>query len=160
MEHKHTLSVIVENKPGVLQRVAGLFTRRGFNIDSLAVGTTEDPLLSRMTIVVQGDDQIVEQVTKQLYKQIDVIKVFDLPKETSIERELLLIKVGCNKKNQPEILQLAEVFKCPIVDMSDTALIIEAVGDSVKIKNIEEALSKFGIKEIVRTGRIGMLREI
>lgn len=160
MEHKHTLSVIVENKPGVLQRVAGLFTRRGFNIDSLAVGTTEDPKLSRMTIVVEGDDQIVEQVTKQLYKQIDVIKVFDLPKETSIERELLLIKVSCNKKNQPEILQLAEVFKCPIVDMSDTSLILEAVGDNAKIKNIEEALSKFGIKEIVRTGLIGMLREI
>lgn len=159
MEHKHTLSVIVENKPGVLQRVAGLFTRRGFNIESLAVGTTEDPKLSRMTIVVEGDDQIVEQVTKQLYKQIDVIKVFDLPKETSIERELLLIKVSCNKKNQPEILQLAEVFKCPIVDMSGTSLILEAVGDNAKIKNIEETLSKFGIKEIVRTGRIGMLRD-
>jgi acetolactate synthase-1/3 small subunit len=155
---KHTISVIVENKPGVLSRVSGLFSRRGFNIESLAVGTTEDPNISRMTIVVEGDERELEQITKQLYKLIDTLKVFDLPKEKAVERELVLIKVAANEKNRREITEIVEIFKGKILDVAEDSLTIEITGDEGKVKGAEKLLSKFGIKELVRTGKIALLR--
>ncbi|MDY6780233.1 MAG: acetolactate synthase small subunit, partial [Halobacteria archaeon] len=127
-ENEHTLSVLVENKPGVLSRVAGLFTRRDFNIDSLAVGETEDPEYSRMTIVVKGDDKEVEQVIKQLNKIINVIKVSDLTDDDSVNRELALIKVSSDAEKRSEIMQIVETFRAKIVDVGQEALVIEATG--------------------------------
>ncbi len=153
---KHTISVIVENKPGVLHRVSGLFSRRGFNIESLAVGTTEKPKTSRITIVVDGDEQTLEQITKQLYKQIDVLKVFDLPAEEAIERELALIKVHANEKTRGEITQIANMFKARIVDVAEDSLTIEVSAEKEKVENMQKLLTKFGIKELVRTGKIAL----
>ncbi len=155
---KHTISVLVENKPGVLARVAGLFSRRGYNIESLAVGTTENEAVSRMTIVASGDDLVLEQITKQLYKLIDVIKVFDIPKEVAVERELVLIKVSCNEKTRPEIVEIVDIFRGRIVDVSEGAVTIELTGEESKIDGIEKLLKKFGIKELVRTGKIALQR--
>lgn len=153
---KHTISVIVENKPGVLHRVSGLFSRRGFNIESLAVGTTEREDISRITIVVEGDEQTLEQITKQLYKQIDVLKVFDLPPEKLIERELALIKVHANEKTRGEITQIVDMFKARIVDVSENAVIIEVSTEKEKVENMQKLLEKFGIQELVRTGKIAL----
>ncbi|MDD5382934.1 MAG: acetolactate synthase small subunit [Candidatus Margulisbacteria bacterium] len=155
---KHTISVIVENKPGVLQRVAGLFSRRGFNIDSLAVGTTEKPDISRMTIVVDGDEQTLEQITKQLHKQIDILKVFDLPYEQAVERELALIKVHANDKTRGEITQIVDIFKAKIVDVSEDSVIIEVSAEKEKVESMQKLLEKFGIQELVRTGKIALQR--
>lgn len=155
---KHTISVLVENKPGVLARVAGLFSRRGYNIESLAVGTTENEAVSRMTIVASGDDLVLEQITKQLYKLIDVIKVFDIPKEVAVERELVLIKVSCNEKTRPEIVEIVDIFRGRIVDVSEGAVTIEMTDEENKIDGIEKLLKKFGIKELVRTGKIALQR--
>lgn len=155
---RHTLAVLVDNKSGVLARVAGLFSRRGYNIDSLAVGVTEDPEISRMTIVVQGDDHVLEQVTKQLNKLIDVIKVIDLKQEDSVSRELAFIKVGTNSEVRSEIIQIADVFRAKVIDVGMDSLIIEVTGDESKINAIENLLARFDIKEIVRTGKIAMKR--
>ncbi|MBU2617341.1 MAG: acetolactate synthase small subunit [Euryarchaeota archaeon] len=155
---KHTLSVLVENKPGVLARVSGLFSRRGFNIDSLAVGVTENPEISRMTIVVEGDDRVLEQVTKQLNKLIDVIKVSDLMAEESVERELVMIKVVAEPKMRSEIMQIADIFRARIVDVSPKTLIIEVTGDEAKVSAMESLLKQFGIKELVRTGKVALNR--
>jgi acetolactate synthase I/III small subunit len=155
---KHTISVIVENKPGVLQRVAGLFSRRGFNIESLAVGETEDPNVSRMTIVVEGDEQTLEQITKQLHKLIDTLKVFDLPTDQAIERELALIKVHANEKTRGEITQIVEIIGAKIVDVTDNAIIIELSAEKEKIESLQKLLEKFGIQELVRTGKIALQR--
>jgi acetolactate synthase-1/3 small subunit len=155
---KHTISVIVENKPGVLSRVAGLFARRGFNIESLAVGVTEVPSVSRMTIVAEGDERDLEQITKQLYKLIDTLKVFDLPAEKAVERELILIKVAANDKNRQEITQIADIFRGKIVDVAENSMTIEITGDESKVNGAEKLLSKFGIKELVRTGKIALQR--
>lgn len=155
---KHTLSVTVENKPGVLTRVATLFRRRGYNIDSLTVGTTENPDVSRMTIVVEGDDRIIEQVTKQLYKLIDVIKIIDITEEKSVDRELVLVKVKADTNNRAEIVQIVDIFRARIVDIGRSSLIIEATGDTGKIDAIEDSLKPFGIIELVRTGKIAMVR--
>ncbi|MFH1347770.1 MAG: acetolactate synthase small subunit [Candidatus Margulisiibacteriota bacterium] len=155
---KHTISVIVENKPGVLHRVSGLFSRRGFNIESLAVGTTEKPDVSRMTIVVEGDDQVLEQITKQLYKQIDVLKVFDLPEQQAIERELALIKVHANEKTRQEITQIVDIFKARIVDVAEGSLTIEVSAEKHKVEDMQKLLEKFGIQELVRTGKIALQR--
>ena len=155
---KHTISVIVENKPGVLSRVSGLFARRGFNIESLAVGVTEDPNISRMTIVAEGDERDLEQITKQLYKLIDTIKVFDLPKDIAVERELALIKVATNEKTRPEINQIVEIFRARIVDVAEDAMVIEISDEESKVEGIEKLLRKFGIKELVRTGKIALQR--
>lgn len=155
---KHTISVIVENKPGVLSRVSGLFSRRGFNIESLAVGTTEDPTMSRMTIVVEGDESDLEQITKQLYKLIDTLKVFDLPAEKAIERELVLIKVAANEKNRQEITQIADIFRAKVVDVAENSMTLEITGDESKVEGAVKLLSKFGIKELVRTGKIALQR--
>ncbi|MGB3908161.1 MAG: acetolactate synthase small subunit [Methanomethylovorans sp.] len=155
---KHTLAVLVENRYGVLSRVAGLFARRGYNIDSLAVGITEDPTISRMTIVVRGDDLVLEQVTKQLNKLIDVIRVTDLGTEDTVERELVLIKVNADVKNRSEIMQIADIFRAKIIDVASKSMVIEITGDENKIKAIEQLLKPFGIKEMVRTGKIALRR--
>ena len=155
---KHTISVVVENKPGVLSRVANLFARRSFNIESLAVGVTENPAISRMTIVVSGDEKTLEQITKQLYKLIDVLKVYDLPQDKAVDRELVLVKVGANEKTRQEITQIVDIFRGRIVDVADTSLTIELTGDEGKIIGAEKLLSKYGIKELVRTGKIALQR--
>lgn len=155
---KHTLSVLVENHAGVLSRVAGLFSRRGFNIDSLAVGVTENPEISRMTIVVDGDDYTVEQVSKQLNKLIDVIKLKQLDRADSVSRELALIKVAASASTRAEIIQIVEIFRAKIVDVSKNTLTIEAAGSTDKVAALEDMLRQFGIKEIVRTGTIAIER--
>ncbi|MCD6207060.1 MAG: acetolactate synthase small subunit [Methanosarcinales archaeon] len=155
---KHTLAVLVENKPGVLARVSGLFSRRGFNIESLAVGTTEDPDTSRMTIVVRGDDRVLAQVTSQLGKLIDVISVSDLPASESVDRGLALIKVSADSRTRSEIMQIADIFRAKIIDVGSETLIIEVTGDKSKIEAITNMLGRFGIRELVRTGRIAMSR--
>lgn len=157
---KHTLAVLVENKPGVLTRVAGLFSRRGFNIESLAVGVTENRDTSRITIVVSGDDHILEQVMKQLYKLIEVIKVSDLPKDEAVYRELVLIKVGVNPSTRSEVMQIVDIFRAKIIDVGTKSLVVEVTGDSSKINAMEQLLQPFGIKEMARTGEIAMNRGV
>ncbi|MFH1541960.1 MAG: acetolactate synthase small subunit [bacterium] len=154
---KHTISVIVENKPGVLHRVSGMFSRRGFNIESLAVGTTAKPNVSRMTIVVTGDDLVLEQITKQLYKQIDVLKVFDIPDVEAIDRELILVKVKItDKKDLNEITKLAEMFQGKVVNVTPESAILEVSAEKEKIEDLQKLLDKFGIIELVRTGKIAL----
>lgn len=155
---KHTLAVLVENKSGVLSRVASLFSRRGYNIDSLAVGVTEDPDISRITIVVHGDDHVLEQVTKQLNKLIDVIKVSDIGADDAVERELALIKVAADVETRAEIIQIANIFRARIVDVAPKSMTVEVTGDEGKIQAIEKLLRQFGIKEMVRTGKIALVR--
>ena len=155
---KHTVSVLVQNKPGVLTRTAGLFSRRGYNIESLTVGVTENEAVSRMTIVVAGDDTVVEQVTKQLNKLIEVIKVSDLTKESYVNRELVLIKVAAESSNRAEIMQIVNIFRARIVDVAPKSLIIEATGDEGKLLALIGMLKQFGIKEIVRTGTLALGR--
>lgn len=155
---KHTLSVLVENKSGVLSRVASLFSRRGYNIDSLAVGVTEDPEISRITLVVHGDDRVLEQVTKQLNKLVDVIKVSDFSSDDAVERELALIKVSADSENRAEIVQIADIFRARVIDVSPRSMVIEVTGDDGKVDAIEKLLRQFGIKEVVRTGKIAMVR--
>ena len=157
-EPKHTLSVLVENKSGVLARISGLFSARGFNIDSLAVGETEDPTVSRMTIVVKGDENILEQVEKQLNKLVDVIKVSDYMESAHLERDLALIKVTADKHNRSELLQVVDIFRAKIVDVAPDSLIVEATGDEHKILALLGMLEPFGIKEMCRTGIVAMAR--
>lgn len=156
--YKHTLSVTVENRPGVLTKVATLFRRRGYNIDSLTVGRTESPDISRMTIVVEGDDKVIEQVSKQLHKLVDVIKIVDITQDKAVERELALIKVKADTTVRSEIVQIADIFRGRIVDISKNSLIIEVTGDEGKIDALEDSLRSFGILELVRTGKIAMVR--
>lgn len=154
---KRTLAVLVENQPGVLSKVAGLFGRRGFNIDSLAVGVTEDPEVSRMTIVVDGDEYTVEQVSKQLYKLMDVIEVEDIT-ENSVIRELALIKVKAPPSVRNDVIQVVNIFRAKVVDIFTESITIEITGDSEKIAAIENVLKTFGIQETVRTGAIAISR--
>ena len=154
---RRTIAALVENKPGVLARVAGLFRRRGFNIESLAVGVTERDDISRMTIVVSGDDKTLEQVTKQLNKLIEVLKVSDLS-ENSVERELALIKVTATPQTRGEIIEIANIFRGRIVDVARDSLIIEITGDEDKINAFINLMRQYGIKEISRTGKIAMQR--
>jgi len=155
---KHTLSVLVENKAGVLTRVASLFARRGFNIDSLAVGTTEDPTLSRMTIVVDAEDMLIEQITKQLHKLINVLKIQDLDPKEMIDRELVLFKVNALPERRHEIIEIANVFRGNIVDVGRNSLTIEATGSGDKLSAMEDLLRAYGIKELARTGKIALAR--
>jgi acetolactate synthase-1/3 small subunit len=155
---KHTLSVLVENKPGVLTRVAGLFARRGFNIDSLVVAETENEAVSRMTITVDEQDQPVEQVTKQLHKLINVLKITDLDPTGSVERELLLVKVRADAESRSAIMQMVEIFRAKIVDVSAEVLIIEMTGARDKVTAFMELLTPFGVVEMMRTGRMAMSR--
>jgi acetolactate synthase-1/3 small subunit len=157
-DSKHTISVLVENRAGVLARIAGLFSARGYNIDSLAVGETEDPTISRMTIVVKGDESVLEQVEKQLNKLIDIIKVSDYKQIPHIERDLALIKVRADKLNRSELLQIADVFRAKIVDVSSGSVIVEATGSEEKIEALISMLDSFGIQEVSRTGIVAMAR--
>lgn len=159
MLEKHTISALVENHFGVLCRISGLFSSRGFNINSLSVGETEDPSISRMTIVVRGDDQVLEQVVKQLNRLIDVIRVIDITQGQFIERELALIKVNANANTRSEIIQISEVFRTNIVDVTPTSMTIEVTGKEDKILAIINMLRTFGIKEIARTGTVALLRD-
>lgn len=156
---KHTLSVLVEDEAGVLTRIAGLFARRGFNIESLAVGPAEQMGVSRITMVVPGDDQIIEQLTKQLYKLINVLKVQDVTEIPSVERELMLLKVNALAANRSEVIELAQIFRAKVVDVSEETLTIEVAGDPGKMVAIVQMLNKFGIREIARTGKISLTRE-
>lgn len=155
---RHTISVLVENKAGVLARIANLFSARGYNIDSLAVGETEDPSISRMTIVVRGDERILEQIEKQLNKLIDVIKVSDFIQTEHLERDLILIKVNADKNSRSEIMQIVDIFRAKIVDVANDSVIIEMTGTEEKIKAFVEIVRPFGIKEMVRTGIVAMGR--
>jgi acetolactate synthase-1/3 small subunit len=155
---KHTIAVLVENKAGVLTRISGLFARRGFNIDSLAVGPTDDPKISRVTIVVDGDDYTAEQVTKQLGKLIDVLKVRKLQAADIIRRELLMIKVELSEGQRSEIIDIAKIMDCEIVDISHTTLTLEHSDWPEKIDLLIDLLSKYRILEITRTGTIALQR--
>lgn len=155
---RHTISVLVENKAGVLARVVGLFSARGFNIDSLAVGETEDPAISRMTIVVRGDEAILEQVEKQLNKLIDVIKVSDFAGMPHLERDLALIKIHAEKSKRSEIMQVVDIFRAKIVDASSDTVIVEITGDEDKIQAFIRMIQPFGIKEMIRAGVVAMAR--
>jgi acetolactate synthase-1/3 small subunit len=155
---KRVLSVLTENRAGVLSRISGLFSRRGFNIDSLAVGTTEDESVSRMTIVVDGDDYIVEQVSKQLNKLIDVIKIKRLDDADTVSRELALIKVAANSETRSDIIQIVDIFRAKIIDVSHETLTIEMTGSSDKQRAIFDLLAPFGIKEMVKTGMVSIQR--
>ena len=154
---KHTVAILVEDLPGVMARVAGLFTRRGFNIDSIAVGHSETPGISRMTIIVNGDEQVLEQIMKQLNKLIDVIRVRDIPSDNIIERELVLVRVHVESLPvRSEIIQLVEIFKAKVVYVERNALTIEMSGDEEKVNGLLNLLKPFGISEIVRTGMIAI----
>lgn len=155
---KHVLSVLVENKSGVLSRVAGLISRRGFNIETLSVGPTEDPTMSRITITMEADEVAYEQITKQLHKLISVYKITDLTQEAAIERELVLFKVHVTPDTRMEIYMIADVFRGQIVDYGKNSLTIEITGSEGKLKAMEDALRAYGIKEIIRTGVIAMSR--
>jgi len=157
---KHIISVEVENRFGILARIASLFSARGFNIDSLAVGETEDPTVSRITMVVPGDNQVIEQVIKQLRKLIDVIKVVDLTSKPTVTRELILARVNARGKDRDEIMRLVEIFRARIVDVHPESLTLEVTGDEEKINGILTLLKPFGIKKLVRTGKVALLREI
>jgi len=155
---RHTIAVIVENKSGVLTRIAGLFSRRSFNIDGLSVGATDNPEYSRMTITVEGDDEVLEQVIKQLSKLINVIRVSELAPAESVERELAIIKVTADKDSRSEIMQIVNIFRAKIIDVSARSMIIEVTGDEEKINAIVQLLRQFGIKEMARTGKVSMIR--
>ncbi len=155
---EHVISVLVENKFGVLAHIAGMFSGRGFNIDSLAVGETEDPSVSRMTIVVRGDDRVVEQILKQLNRQVSVIEAKDLSQEMHIERELVLLKITTTPKNRREVIEIADIFRSKVVDVQHQSLTIEAVGSGAKISALIDLLKPYGIRQLVRTGRIAVAR--
>ena len=155
---KHTLSVLVENESGVLTRIAGLFARRGFNIESLSVGPAEQKNISRITMVVPGDDKTIEQLTKQLYKLINVRKVQDITTLPNVGRELMLLKVRFTEETRTEIMDIAKVFNARIVDLASKCLTIEVTGEPEKILALEQLLQKFGILEIAKTGKIVLLR--
>lgn len=155
----HTISILVENKFGAFNRIAGLFAAKGYNIDSLTVGPTEDETVSRMTIVTHGDDQIIEQIIKQLNKLIDTIKVVDLTFDSFVERELVLIKVQTTPETRSEIMQIAEIFRAKVVDISPKTLTLEATGSQLKVEAIIKMVKPFGIKELARTGRVALKRE-
>jgi len=156
---KHTISLLVENKFGAFNRIAGLFSAKGYNIDSLTVGPTEDDSVSRMTIVTHGDDNIIEQIIKQLNKLIDTLKVIDLTYESYVERDLALIKVQTTTETRSEIMQIAEIFRAKIIDISPKTVTVEAVGSQQKIDAIIKMLKPFVIKEMARTGRVALKRE-
>ncbi|NER06254.1 MAG: acetolactate synthase small subunit, partial [Okeania sp. SIO3C4] len=156
---KHTLSVLVEDEAGVLTRIAGLFARRGFNIESLAVGPAEQTGVSRITMVVPGDDRVIEQLTKQLYKLINVLKVQDITAIPCVERELMLLKINATTNIRSEVVEIANIFRARVVDLGEDSLTIEVVGDPGKMVAIVQMLAKYGIREIARTGKIALTRE-
>jgi acetolactate synthase-1/3 small subunit len=155
---KHTISVLVENQFGVLARVSGMFSARGYNIDSLCVGETEDPTASRMTVVVRGDDRVLEQIVKQLNKLVEVIEVRDLTRESYVERELVMIKVAADGARRSEITDIANIFRAKVVDISAGAITVEVTGSQGKVQAFIDMMRPFGIRELVRTGRIAIAR--
>jgi acetolactate synthase I/III small subunit len=155
---RHTLSVLVENKPGILARVAALFSRRGFNIDSLAVGTTEHPDISRMTIVVNVEELPLEQVTKQLNKLVNVIKIVELDTSASVQRELMLIKVRADAETRSQVLETVQLFRAKVVDVATDAVTVEATGSKDKLEALIRVLEPFGIKELVQSGMVAIGR--
>ena len=155
---KHVISILVENKVGVIARITGLISGRGFNIDSLAVGETENPALSRITLIVKGDDAIVEQVRKQIGKVIDVIKVIDFTNEDFVERDLMLVKVNCPIGKRGEIIEIVDIFRGKIIDVGQKDLIIEIAGKEDKLEAMTSLLRPYGIKELVKTGSIAIAR--
>ena len=155
---KHTISVLLQNKPGVLSRVTGLFSGRGFNIESLCVAETLDPGISCLTLVTRGDDAIVEQITKQLHKLIDVIKVIDISESDYVEREMVLIRVKAEANTRAEVLRVIDIFRGKVVDVSPKSYAVEITGPASKIKAVIDILKPIGIQEIVRTGTIAMAR--
>jgi acetolactate synthase I/III small subunit len=155
---RHIISLLVENEFGVLARVAGLFSGRGFNIESLCVAETADPAVSTMTIVTRGDDQIIEQVMKQLNKLISVVKVVDLSEKDFVEREMLLVKVSATAQTREEVLRVVDIFRGKVIDVGSKTYTIEVTGDEKKINAILTLLKPLGIKELVRTGRVAMIR--
>ncbi|WP_139905250.1 acetolactate synthase small subunit [Clostridium thermarum] len=155
---KHILSILVENHSGVLSKISGLFSRRGYNIESLTVGTTEDPTISRITIVAEGDNTIIEQITKQLNKLIDVIKVQKIDTENAVTREIALIKVSATLSNRSSIIEVVNIFRSNIIDVNDKSMIIEVTGDSKKVSAMIEMLRPFGIIEMIRTGLTALNR--
>lgn len=157
--HKHTISILLENKFGALNRVAGMFSAKGYNLDSITVGPTEEGSVSRMTIVTRGDDAIIEQIIKQLNKLIDTLKVIDLTYDSFMERELALIKVATNPETRSEIMQVVEIFQGKIIDISHKTVTVEATGSGQKVDAIIKMLKPFHIKEIARTGRVALKRE-
>lgn len=157
-KHKHTVVALVEDHPGVLNRVVSLFRRRGFNIDSLTVGPTESHRISRMTLVVDGNDNVVEQAVKQLYKVVEVLKVSDVTDEKLVIRELALLKVSTSPATRSEIMQIVDVFRAKIIDVALDSMIIEVTGPEEKIDSLCELVKRFGVRELVRTGRIVMTR--
>lgn len=158
MNVQHTITALVENKPGVLARVSGLFSRRGYNIESLAVSITEEPSVSRMTIVVEGDDAVLEQISKQLNKLVDVMKITDYQGIPIVQRELAMMKVNAEATARPEIMQIVDIFRAKIIDVSDKTFTVEVTGSVEKVDALEKLLEPYGIREIVRTGRIAMMR--
>ena len=156
---KHTLSVLVEDEAGVLTRIAGLFARRGFNIESLAVGQAEQDGVSRITMVVPGDDRVIEQLTKQLYKLVNVLKIQDITEIPCVERELMLLKVNATSSTRSEIVGLAGIFRARVVDVAEDSLTLEVVGDPGKMVAIVQVLKQFGLREVARTGKIALTRE-
>ncbi len=157
---RHVLSVLVENEPGVLSRVAGLFSGRGFNIESLNVAPTLEEGVSHMTITTRGDEQIVEQIVKQLHKLVTVIKVMDFSDVAAVEREMMLLKVQAEGSMRGEILRMVEIFRCKVVDVSFSEMTIEATGNAEKIQAIISLFQRFGIKEVARTGSVAMRRSM
>jgi acetolactate synthase I/III small subunit len=155
---RHTLSVLVENKPGVLARIASLFSRRGFNIDSLAVGPTEHDDVSRMTIVVNVEDLPLEQVTKQLNKLVNVIKIVELDPTSSVQRELLLVKIGADRDTRSHILETVQLFRAKVVDVAPDAVTVEATGNADKLEALLRVLEPFGIRELVQSGMVAVGR--
>ena len=155
----HTLSVLVEDESGVLTRIAGLFARRGFNIDSLAVGPAEKAGISRITMGVNGDDRTIEQLTKQLYKLINVLQVANITNIPCVERELMLVKIQTNTNTKSQILEIIKIFRAKVVDFAEESFIIEITGNPGKVAAIQKILSKYGIFEVARTGKIALVRE-
>ena len=156
---RHTISVLVENKFGVLTRVAGLFSGRGYNIDTLNVAPTHDPSLSQMTIVTRGDDATIDQIIKQLNKLVDVLNVRDFSEGEYVDRELVLVKVGVDSKSRAEIMQISDIFRAKIVDVQPKTLTIEITGDESKIEKFVDLMKTFGIIELTRTGKIALPRK-
>lgn len=157
---RHTLSVLVQNESGVLTKISGLFSGRGYNIESLTVAPTLEPEYSRVTIVTSGDDKVIEQICKQLNRLINTIKVVDVTGENSIDRELVLIKVSAVEESRSEILRIAEIFNAEIIDVSPKTFTLEVMGDEIKIRSVIELLRPLGIKEIARSGKVAILREM
>lgn len=155
---RHTLSVLVEDESGVLSRISGLFARRGFNIESLAVGPAEKPGISRITMVIPGDNRTIEQLIKQLYKLVNILKVQDITNIPCVERQLVLLKIKASKQNRSAILEIANIFRAKIVDIACEHLILEVTGDPGKMVAIEQLLYQYGIVEIARTGKISLVR--